>query len=59
MTKERVIHKMTVETEIYGIPSKYGDLTGGVIVVETMGYFDFYNRKRTNETQSSKSQSQN
>jgi hypothetical protein len=24
-----------------GIPARYGDFTGGVIVVETMGYFDW------------------
>lgn len=28
-----------------GIPAKYGDTTGGVIVVETKNYFDFYKRK--------------
>lgn len=26
-----------------GVPAKYGDLTGGVIVIETKNYFDFYN----------------
>ena len=26
-----------------GIPAKYGDFTGGVVVVETMGYFDWLN----------------
>ena len=25
-----------------GIPAKYGDTMGGVIVVETEGYFDLY-----------------
>ena len=27
-----------------GVPAKYGDTTGGVIVLETKGYFDLYNR---------------
>ncbi len=26
-----------------GIPAKYGDTTGGVVVLETKGYFDLYN----------------
>ena len=26
-----------------GIPAKYGDTTGGVIVLETKSYFDLYN----------------
>lgn len=26
-----------------GIPAKYGDVTGGVIVIETKSYFDLYN----------------
>ncbi|MDA0714563.1 MAG: carboxypeptidase regulatory-like domain-containing protein [Bacteroidetes bacterium] len=25
-----------------GIPAKYGDMTGGVVVIETKGYMDFY-----------------
>ena len=25
-----------------GIPAKYGDTTGGVVVLETKGYFDLY-----------------
>lgn len=28
-----------------GVPAKYGDLTGGVVVIETRNYFDFYNEK--------------
>lgn len=27
-----------------GIPAKYGDCTGGVVVMETLSYFDLYNR---------------
>lgn len=27
-----------------GIPAKYGDFTGGVIVVESKSYFDYYNQ---------------
>ena len=26
-----------------GIPAKYGDTTGGCVVIETMNYFDYYN----------------
>lgn len=29
-----------------GIPAKYGDLTGGVVVIETKSYFDVYNMRR-------------
>jgi len=25
------------------VPAKYGDVTGGVIVIETKNYFDLYN----------------
>jgi hypothetical protein len=32
-----------------GVPAKYGDVTGGVIVIETKNYFDAYNKKK-NET---------
>ncbi|NNE55933.1 MAG: TonB-dependent receptor plug domain-containing protein [Flavobacteriales bacterium] len=28
-----------------GVPAKYGDVTGGVIVIETKNYFDLYNKK--------------
>lgn len=28
-----------------GIPAKYGDTTGGVVVIETKNYFDFYQEK--------------
>ena len=34
------IHNLTVYTG--GIPAKYGDMTGGVVVIETKGYMDFY-----------------
>lgn len=30
-----------------GIPAKYGDTTGGVVVIETQSYFDLYNRYRS------------
>jgi len=26
-----------------GIPAKYGDTTGGVVILETLSYFDLYN----------------
>ena len=26
-----------------GIPAKYGDITGGVVIIETKSYFDYYN----------------
>lgn len=29
-----------------GVPAKYGDVTGGVIVIETKNYFDEYNKKK-------------
>lgn len=29
-----------------GVPAKYGDVTGGVIVIETKNYFDAYNKKK-------------
>jgi hypothetical protein len=35
------IGSMTVYTG--GVPAKYGDVTGGVIIVETKSYFDLYN----------------
>jgi len=35
------IHSMRVYTG--GIPAKYGDIMGGVIMVETKSYFDYYN----------------
>lgn len=28
-----------------GVPAKYGDVTGGVIVIETKNYFDLYRKK--------------
>jgi hypothetical protein len=36
------IGQMTVY--VGGIPAKYGDLTGGVVVIETKSYFDLYNQ---------------
>jgi len=36
----RNIRSMTVYSG--GIPAKYGDITGGVVIIETKGYFDFY-----------------
>lgn len=44
------INNLTVYTG--GIPAKYGDVTGGVIIIDTKGYFDFYResqRKKRNE----------
>lgn len=35
------IKSLTVYTG--GIPAKYGDITGGAVVIETKSYFDFYN----------------
>jgi hypothetical protein len=35
------IGSMTVY--VGGIPAKYGDITGGVVVIETKSYFDLYN----------------
>lgn len=35
------IHSMRVYTG--GVPAKYGDMMGGVIMVETKSYFDYYN----------------
>lgn len=32
-----------------GVPAKYGDVTGGVIVIETKNYFDVYNKKKNAE----------
>jgi outer membrane receptor protein involved in Fe transport len=38
--------------EIYtgGIPAKYGDVTGGVIMMTTKGYFDILNERRAAES---------
>ena len=38
------IGKVTVYTG--GVPAKYGDTTGGVIILETKSYFDLYNERR-------------
>lgn len=32
-----------------GVPAPYGDLTGGVIIIETKSYFDFVARERAKE----------
>ena len=32
-----------------GIPAKYGDFTGGVVVIETMGYFDWLSMKQSRD----------
>jgi hypothetical protein len=37
------IGKITVYTG--GVPAKYGDTTGGVIILETKSYFDLYNER--------------
>ncbi len=36
------IGSMTVY--VGGVPAKYGDITGGVVVIETKSYFDLYNQ---------------
>lgn len=38
------IGSLTVYTG--GVPAKYGDVTGGVIIVETKSYMDLYNQSR-------------
>lgn len=38
------IGELTVYTG--GIPAKYGDVTGGIVVVETKSYFDLYNQRK-------------
>ncbi|MBA3899724.1 MAG: carboxypeptidase-like regulatory domain-containing protein, partial [Bacteroidetes bacterium] len=38
------IGSMTVYTG--GIPAQYGDVTSGVIVIETKGYFELYNQRQ-------------
>ena len=38
------IGSMTVYTG--GVPAAYGDFTGGVVVIESMGYFDWLNSRR-------------
>jgi len=32
-----------------GVPAKYGDTTGGVVVIETKSYFDWFNQKMARE----------
>ena len=38
--------------EIYtgGIPAKYGDVTGGVVMMTMKGYFDILNERRASES---------
>lgn len=43
----RAIGNMSVYTG--GVPAQYGDITGGVIIVETVSYFDLYNAKKARE----------
>lgn len=38
------IKSMSVYTG--GVPAMYGDLTGGVVVIETNSYFDLYNQRK-------------
>lgn len=38
------IKRMTIYTG--GVPAKYGDVTGGVIVIETKDYFSEYNKRK-------------
>lgn len=42
------INSMMVYTG--GIPAKYGDTTGGVVVMESVGYFDLYRAWRAKES---------
>ncbi len=39
------ISVMTVQVYTSGVPAQYGDVTGGVVAVETKGYFDLLNNK--------------
>jgi hypothetical protein len=41
------ISNITVYTG--GLPARYGDVTGGVIVIETKSYFDLYNAWKAEE----------
>jgi hypothetical protein len=43
----RAIGHMSVYTG--GVPAQYGDITGGVIIVETVSYFDLYNAQKAKE----------
>lgn len=43
----RAIGNISVYTG--GVPAQYGDVTGGVIIVETVSYFDLYNAKKARE----------
>ena len=43
------INNLTVYTG--GIPASYGDITGGVIVIETKGYMDFYRESQRRKAQ--------
>ena len=42
-----------------GIPVKYGDMTGGVVVIETKGYFDLLNRWKAEQAMMEFEESQN
>ena len=37
------INSMTVYTG--GLPARYGDVTGGVVAIETKSYFDLYQQQ--------------
>jgi hypothetical protein len=37
-----------------GLPAKYGDTLGGVVVMETKGYFDLYRQWEANEIKTGK-----
>ena len=45
----RAIGNMSVYTG--GVPAQYGDVTGGVIIVETVSYFDLYNAHKAKQQQ--------
>lgn len=43
----RAISHMSVYTG--GVPAQYGDITGGVIIIETVSYFDLYNAQKAKD----------
>jgi len=47
MIPTRGIGNMTVYSG--GVPAKYGDFTGGVIIIESEGYFSWLNKERSKE----------
>ena len=47
MIPTRGIGNMTVYSG--GVPAKYGDFTGGVVIIESEGYFSWLNKERSRE----------